>query len=46
MAELKTKENDASVSDFINSVSDKGKREDSLKLLTMFKDNIKIISVR
>ena len=38
MAELKTKENDASVEDFINSIGDKGKIEDSFKLLTIFKE--------
>lgn len=36
MAELKTKENDASVKDFINSVEDEGKRRDSLDILDMF----------
>ena len=29
MAELKTKENELSVKDFLNSISDKEKREDS-----------------
>jgi len=38
MAELKTKENDASVTEFINSISDKQKREDSLKLLKIFEE--------
>jgi hypothetical protein len=36
MAELKTKENDASVKDFINSVPDEAKRKDSLVLLELF----------
>jgi len=36
MAELKTQENDADVKKFINSVKDKQKREDSLKLLEIF----------
>lgn len=35
MAELKTKVNDASVTDFINSVEDKQKREDSFVILNM-----------
>ena len=34
--ELKTKINDASVNDFINSIEDIQKREDSFKLLDMF----------
>lgn len=36
MAEVKTKENNASVLDFINSVSDKDKLNDSLILLKLF----------
>lgn len=36
MSELKTKVNDASVEDFINSVDDETKRSDSFKLLEMF----------
>ncbi len=36
MAELKTKENNASVEDFINSVKDKRKMKDSLQLLKLF----------
>jgi hypothetical protein len=36
MAELKTKVNDASVLDFINSVEDEQKRKDSLELLSIF----------
>ena len=38
MAEPKTKKNDASVLDFINSVEDQVKRNDSLKLLEVFKE--------
>ena len=38
MAEIKTKLNKASVTDFIKKVPDKTKREDSLVLLKMFKD--------
>lgn len=37
MAELKTKVNDASVSDFINSVDDEQKRTDSRKLVEIFR---------
>jgi hypothetical protein len=36
MAELKTKVNDASVNDFINSVNDEQKKQDSLELLKIF----------
>ncbi len=36
MAELKTKVNNASVEDFINSVDDEKKRNDSFKLLEIF----------
>lgn len=36
MAELKTKPNDASAKDFITSVPDKTRRDDSLVLLDMF----------
>lgn len=36
MAELKTKVNDASVTDFINSVEDEQKRKDAFELLKMF----------
>lgn len=36
MAEPKTQKNDASVLDFINSVEDEGKRNDSLELLKIF----------
>ncbi|MDQ5885847.1 MAG: hypothetical protein QG628_244 [Patescibacteria group bacterium] len=38
MAELKTKKNDSSVIDFINSVEDEGKRKDSVALLEIFKE--------
>lgn len=38
MAELKTKENNASVSKFISSIKDKQQKEDSLKLLKIFQD--------
>ena len=37
MAEIKTKQNDASVEDFINSVEDERKRRDSFVLLEMMK---------
>lgn len=38
MAELKTKENDANVIKFINSVKNDQRREDSLKLLEIFEE--------
>lgn len=38
MAELKTKKNDSSVMDFINSVADDTKKQDSLELLKVFKE--------
>jgi hypothetical protein len=38
MAELKTQKNDASVIDFINSVKDETKKQDSLKLLKLFEE--------
>lgn len=38
MAELKTKENNASVTKFIKSIKDKQQQEDSLKLLKIFQD--------
>lgn len=38
MAELKTQKNGASVLYFINSIEDTGKRQDSLKLLEIFKE--------
>ncbi len=41
MAELKTKENNASVRDFINTISDLKKREDSLQLLKIFEEATK-----
>ena len=37
MAEIKTKQNSASVEDFINSIDDEKKRKDSLVLLEMMK---------
>lgn len=37
LAEIKTKQNDLSVEDFINSVKDDSKRKDSLALLKLFK---------
>ncbi len=38
MAELKTKKNDSSVMDFINTVESDEKREDSLVLLKLYED--------
>lgn len=38
MAELKTLKNDADVLDFINSLDDERKRQDSLELLKIFED--------
>ncbi len=38
MAELKTQKNNASVLDFINSVEGESKKQDSLRLLEIFKD--------
>lgn len=38
MAELKTQRNSASVLDFINSVEDEFKKQDSLRLLEIFKE--------
>jgi hypothetical protein len=35
MAELKTKLNDASVTDFLNSIKDEGKRTDSFEIVKM-----------
>ena len=37
LAEIKTKETDLSVEDFINSVKDESKRKDSLKILKLMK---------
>ena len=37
MAELKTKKNDASVNDFLQAITDKNKREDSLTVLKLMK---------
>ncbi|HEV8283791.1 MAG TPA: DUF1801 domain-containing protein [Chitinophagaceae bacterium] len=42
MAELKTKENEASVEKFINSISDEQKRKDAFAILEMIKQAIKI----
>ena len=36
MSEIKTKVNDANVNDFLNSVDDEQKKQDSFKLLEMF----------
>ena len=38
MAELKTRKNDASVEDFLNSVPDERKREDSLAILELMRE--------
>ncbi len=38
MAELKTQKNDASVEDFLNSVSDAQKREDSFAVLELMRE--------
>lgn len=38
MAEIKTQKNDVSAVDFINSVEDEKKRQDSLALLKLFED--------
>jgi len=38
MAELKTKENNASVTKFVKSIKDKQQKEDSLKLLKIFEE--------
>lgn len=38
MAEIKTQKNSASVLDFIYSVEDESKKQDSLRLLEIFKD--------
>ncbi len=37
MAELKTKQNDASVEDFLNSVTNETRRKDGIELLKLFK---------
>lgn len=37
MAEIKTKQNDASVEDFLNGVEEEKKRDDSFKILEMMK---------
>ena len=41
MAELKTKLNDGSVVDFLNSINDEKKREDSSKIIALMKKIIK-----
>jgi hypothetical protein len=38
MAELKTRQNDTDVTDFINSIEDETKKQDCLKLLEVFKE--------
>lgn len=38
MAELRTQKNNSSVVDFINSVEDEAKKQDSLKLLKVFEE--------
>lgn len=38
MAELKTKENDASVKDFLDSIKDAQEKEDAFSLLEIFKE--------
>ena len=38
MAEIKTKQTNANVMDFINAVQDKNKREDAITLLNIFKE--------
>ena len=42
LAETKTKENEASVEDFINGVKDEQKRKDSFVLLEMMKKGEKL----
>lgn len=37
LAEIKTKQNTASVEDFVNSVADEGKRNDSFKLIELMR---------
>ena len=37
MAELKTKKNDASVNDFLQAITDKGRREDCLAIFKLMK---------
>ena len=41
MAELKTKENNSNVKDFLNKISDKKKKDDAFKLLEIFKETTK-----
>jgi len=38
LAEIKTKQTEASVADFINSIADEQKREDSLRILELMKE--------
>lgn len=38
MAELKTRQNDASVSDFLNSIDDEQKRRDSCRIVEIMKE--------
>lgn len=38
MAEIKTKKNDASVADFLDSIENKQKREDGFRLVEIFED--------
>jgi len=42
MAELKTKLNDASVTDFLNGIKDEGKRADSFEILKMMRQVTKL----
>ena len=39
MAELKTKQNDASVEDFLNAVENPQRKEDAFTVLEMMKNN-------
>lgn len=41
MAELKTKETDESVEEFLNGLSDQGRREDCFKVLALMRDTVK-----
>ena len=41
LAEIKTKETDSSVEDFINSIQDKQKRKDSFALMKMMQKTTK-----
>jgi hypothetical protein len=42
MAELKTRENDASVEEFLNSIQDDGKRRDCFEILKIMKQAAKV----